>query len=327
MKVLVTGGAGFIGSHLVERLLNEPTVTGVRVADNLATGRRENIQPFLDRIEFIEGDLGDENVRARAVTGVEVIFHEAAIPSVPRSVEAPVENHLNGAHLTLLMLDSARRHNVRRFIYAGSSSAYGESERLPKVEDMAPAPLSPYAASKLAGEHYVAAFAKCYALDAVTLRYFNVFGPRQDPASPYSGVLARFCAAFQGNGDITIFGDGEQSRDFTYVADVVQANFLAAQAPGRLAGQVLNVGTGQAQTLNAIVRALNELTGARKVPRYAPARTGDVRHSLADISRARKVLGFEPRVNFKDGLLRTLQWYGPSPLPSGYGRAGGRPCG
>lgn len=310
MNVLVTGGAGFIGSHLVERLVAEsgPAIS-VRVVDNLLTGRLENLRPFRDRIEFIQGDVADEAVRERAVRDVEVIFHQAAVPSVPRSVKNPVESHLHGVHATLLLLDSARRHRVRRLVYAGSSSAYGGAAVLPSHPGQLPRPASPYAATKLAGEYYLHAFAQCYDLDTVTLRYFNIFGPRQDPSSPYSGVIARFCTAFVRGEPLTIQGDGEQSRDFTYVANVIAANRLAARVPARLGGEVLNVGCGGRYSLNQLVQFLNELTGQDRRPQYAPSREGDVRHSQADIARTREVLGYAPQVDFRAGLAHTLEWY------------------
>jgi len=309
MRVLVTGGAGFIGSHIVEQLLREKDVQEIRVVDNLATGRMDNLQPFLSRIQLIQGDLADAAVCAKAAAGIDVIFHEAAIPSVPRSVDNPLENHLNGAHITILLLEAARKAGVRRVVFAGSSSAYGDSETLPKHEGMLPQPLSPYAATKLAAEHYLAAYAKCYPLDTAVLRYFNIFGPRQDPSSPYSGVIAKFCTAYCRNEPITIFGDGEQSRDFTFVTNAVQANIRAARCPQPLRGQVFNVGCGERFSLNQMVVALNELTGQNRVAEYKPARAGDVKHSLADITRARTILGYEPTVSFKDGLAQTLAWY------------------
>jgi UDP-glucose 4-epimerase len=307
MHVLVTGGAGFIGSHLVERLLTEGAK--VRVIDNLSTGRAENLAPFRERIEFISADLLDDDARRRAVEGVEVIFHEAAIASVPRSVATPVESHLNGAHATLLLLESARQHRVRRLVFAASSSAYGEKEILPKDEAMIPDPVSPYAATKVACEYYLRAFARCYDLDTVSLRYFNIFGPRQDPSSPYSGVIARFCRSFVDDQALTIFGDGEQSRDFTYVTNAVEANWRAATAAGRLDGEVLNVGCGERVTLNRMLDTLNDLTGQRRRAAYAPSRAGDVRHSLADLRRIRERLGYRPIVSFKEGLAKTLEWY------------------
>jgi UDP-glucose 4-epimerase len=312
MKVLVTGGAGFIGSHLVERLVGEPDVQSVRVVDNFSTGDCQNLQPFMSRIELIEGNLVETDVRERAVRGIDVIFHEAAIPSVTRSVEHPAETHWNGAHLTMGLLESARRSGVRRLVFAASSSSYGETPELPKHEDMPPRPLSPYAATKVACEQYVRAYAKCYALDTVSLRYFNVFGPRQSASSPYSGVLARFSEAFCRKKTLTIFGDGEQSRDFTYVTNVVHANLLAARCPKPLGGDVLNIGAGQRTTLNEVITILNEITGERRKPEYQPGRVGDVRHSLASIERARQVLGFRPFVSLREGLVQTLAWYANS---------------
>ena len=309
MRVLVTGGAGFIGSHLIEHLIGDSAVTLVRAADNFSTGKRENIAPFLKRIDFIEGDLLDDAVRERAVAGIDVIFHEAAIPSVPRSVADPISSHLAGEHLTLKMLDSARRAGVRRFIYAGSSSAYGDTAVLPKVETLAPNPRSPYAVSKLAGEYYAAAFAKCYAIDTVSLRYFNVFGPRQDENSPFSAVIAKFCSAFKRNEPLTIHADGSQSRDFCYIENVVAANLLAAKCPSPLGGQVLNIGCGERHTLLEMVLALNRLAGEKREPQFSAPRPGDVQHSQADITRAKIVLGYEPKVLFEEGLARTFDWY------------------
>jgi len=269
----------------------------------------ENIRPFLSRIEFVEGDLLDDAVRERAVRGIDIIFHEAAIPSVPRSVQDPIVSHMAGDHLTLLVLDSARRAGVKRLIYAGSSSAYGDTEVLPKVETMAPNPRSPYAVSKLAGEYYAAAFARCYSIDTVSLRYFNVFGPRQDENSPFSAVIAKFCSAFKRNEPLVIHADGMQSRDFCHVDNVVSANLLAAFSAQPLKGQVLNIGCGERHTLMQMVELLNELSGETRQPQFAPPRPGDVKHSQADIARAREVLGYEPRVRFKEGLAKTFEWY------------------
>lgn len=312
MRVLVTGGAGFIGSHLIEKLLEEPDIQLVRVVDNFSTGDRKNLQPFLSKIEVIEGDLVENGVCERSVRGIDVIFHEAAIPSVSRSVEFPAETHWNGAHLTMVLLENARRAGVRRLVFAGSSSSYGDTPELPKHEDMPPRPCSPYAATKVACEQYVRAYAKCYSLDTVSLRYFNVFGPRQNPFSPYSGVIARYCEAFCRGGPLTIFGDGEQSRDFTYVTNVVQANLLAARCPRPLGGQVLNIGGGLRTTLNGLINLLNEITGEQRKPDYHPGRVGDVRHSLASIERAREVLGYCPFVSLTEGLANTLAWYADS---------------
>ncbi|MEI6236562.1 MAG: SDR family oxidoreductase [Planctomycetota bacterium] len=309
MRALVTGGAGFIGSHLIEALIADPRVTHVRTADNLSTGKLANIRPFFDRIEFIEGDLLDASVREKAVEGIDVIFHEAAIPSVPRSVADPIASHLAGDHLTLHVLDSARRAGVKRLIYAGSSSAYGDTEVLPKVETMPPNPRSPYAVSKLAGEYYAAVFARCYAIDTVTLRYFNVFGPRQDENSPFSAVIAKFCSAFKRNEPLTIHADGQQSRDFCHIDNVVSANLLAAFSTQPLKGEVLNIGCGERHTLIEMVEMLNALSGETRAPNFAPPRPGDVKHSQAGIDRARAVLGYEPRMKFKEGLAKTFEWY------------------
>jgi nucleoside-diphosphate-sugar epimerase len=309
MRVLVTGGAGFIGSHLIENFLKEPDISFIRVVDNYFTGKRENLEPFLSHIECIEGDLLQDTVREQVVQGIDVIFHEAAIPSVSRSVEAPIEAHANGSHLTVLLLESARRAGVRRVVFAGSSSVYGDTLQLPKSEDMLPTPLSPYAATKLACELYAHAFARCYPIDTVTLRYFNVFGPRQDPSSPYSGVIARFCLAFCRNEPLTVYGDGEQTRDFTYVANVVRANLLAARHPDRLGGDVFNIGTGERISLNGLIELLNEITHQQQQVRYQSKRPGDVQNSLADIRKARDRLQYRPLISIREGLSQTLAWY------------------
>jgi UDP-glucose 4-epimerase len=309
MKVLVTGAAGFIGSHLIEHLLHEPDIELVRGVDNFSTGRRKNIEPFLSKMEWIEGDLLDNKVRAQAIQGIDIVFHQAAIPSVPRSVERPVETHLNGAHLTVLLLESARQAGVRRLVFAGSSSAYGDTPQLPKKEEMAPNPLSPYAATKVACEQYVRAYARCYLLDTVILRYFNVFGPRQDPFSTYSGVIARFCQAFCRGDRLNIFGDGEQSRDFTYVSNVVHANLLAARHPVPLQGDVFNIAAGERTSLNGLVALLSKITGEKRQAEHQAERTGDVRHSLADIRKAQEILNYRPSVTLQQGLVHTLAWY------------------
>lgn len=301
---LVTGGAGFIGSHLVDRLIS--LGIAVRVIDDLSTGKRENLN---EKAQFIESSLLNDKARTQAVQGADVIFHLAAIPSVPRSIENPVQSHLNGVHASLLLLDSANKAGVKRIIYSASSSAYGDTPTSPKIEGMTPHPKSPYAATKLAAEHYMAAFAKCYDIDTCSLRYFNIFGPRQDPNSPYSGVLAKFCIAYRDETPATINGDGEQSRDFTYVLNAVEANILAMMHEHQLNGTVFNIGCGESISLNEIITKLNNLTSRSTWPNYGPERPGDVKHSLADINLAKKVLGYYPIVYFEEGLERTFRWY------------------
>lgn len=306
-RYLVTGAAGFIGRSIAAALLARGE--SVRGIDNFIAGKRENLTG-LDGLEFLEGDLTDAAACARACEGVEIVFHEAALASVPRSVVDPIASNRNGVDATLNLLLAARAAGVRRVVYAGSSSAYGDTPTLPKREDMMPDPISPYAVTKLASEHYVRSFAKVYGLETVTLRYFNVFGPYQDPASPYSGVLAVFCRRMVAGEQPTIYGDGEQSRDFTYIDNVVEANLLAAAAPAeKVSGQTINAATGQRITLNQTFDLLCEITGYRGRPAYGPPRTGDVRDSLADIQRARELLGYEPRVDFREGLRRTVEWY------------------
>ena len=302
--VLVTGGAGFIGSHLVEALLNEGW--SVRVVDSLATGHRRNLAPFAGRIDFLEGNLVDFDVCARAVEGVEYVLHQAAIPSVPRSVRDPLESHASGPTATLNVLEAARRAGVRRVVFAASSSAYGETLELPKHEAMLPHPLSPYAAGKLAGEHYVRVYAQTMGLDGVSLRYFNVFGPRQDPSSPYSGVISLFAKRMAAGERPIIFGDGAQTRDFTYVANVVAANLAALKSPVPLGGQVLNVGTGRRVSLLDLVDAINQALGTNLTPEFQPPRVGDVLHSQASLDHVARVLGYRPVVDFEEGIARTL---------------------
>jgi UDP-glucose 4-epimerase len=301
--IVVTGGAGFIGSHLVEALLREGQ--RVRVVDNLSTGRRSNLA-HLHGYDWLEGDLADFDVCRRAVAGAEYVFHEAAIPSVPRSVREPLASHSSGPTATLNMLEASRQAGVRRFMFAASSSAYGETEELPKHEDMFPRPLSPYAAGKLAGEDYVRVYAHTMGLDGVSLRYFNVFGPRQDPSSPYSGVISLFAKAMSQGKRPVILGDGLQSRDFTFVTNVVAANLAALRAERPLNGVVLNVGTGRRVTLLELVQAINEVLGTRLEPEFQPPRPGDVRHSQASLKRVQEVLGYRPSVDFEEGLRRTL---------------------
>lgn len=306
-KYLVTGAAGFIGRSITAALLKRGEA--VRGIDNFITGKRENLAG-LEAMEFVEGDLTDPQDCARACDGVEVVFHEAALASVPRSVADPASTNLHCVTATMNLLVAARAAGVRRVVYAGSSSAYGDTPVLPKHESMLPNPISPYAVAKLAGEHYMRAFARVYRLETVVLRYFNVFGPFQDPTSHYSGVLAIFCRRMIAGEQPTIFGDGEQSRDFTYIDNVVHANLLAADAPAaKVAGQMMNIATGSQITLNETFRILCELTGYTGEPAYGPLRTGDVRDSLADIRLAGELLGYRPTVDFREGLRRTVEWY------------------
>ena len=306
-KFLVTGAAGFIGRSIAAALLERgETVRGV---DSFITGKRENLIG-LEPMEFIEGNLADPATCERVSAGVEVIFHEAALASVPRSVADPAATNLHCVTATLNLLVAAREAGVRRIVFAGSSSAYGDTPTLPKSEDMLPNPISPYAVAKLAGEQYMRAFARVYGLETVVLRYFNVFGPFQDPTSHYSGVLAVFCRRMLAGDQPTIYGDGEQSRDFTYIDNVVHANLLAAEAPAaRVSGQVMNTATGNRVTLNQILDILRELTGYKGDVEYAPARSGDIRDSLADIGLAAELLGYRPIVELREGLRRTVDWY------------------
>jgi UDP-glucose 4-epimerase len=306
-KYLVTGAAGFIGRSIAAALLaRAETVRGV---DSFITGKRANLAG-LEAMEFVEGDLADPAVCAKACANVEIVFHEAALASVPRSVADPEATNRNCVDATVNLLVAARAAGVRRVVYAGSSSVYGDTPTLPKREEMLPNPMSPYAVAKLAGEHYMRAFARVYGLETVTLRYFNVFGPFQDPASHYSGVLAIFCRKMLANEQPTIYGDGEQSRDFTYIENVVGANLLAASAPvEKVSGRMMNLATGAAVTLNQAFEVLCGLTGYRGKPAYAEPRAGDIRHSLADISLAGKLLGYAPQVDFCEGIRRTVEWY------------------
>jgi len=304
---LVTGAAGFIGRSIAAALLARGE--SVRGIDSFIAGKRSNLVG-LEKMDFIEGDLTDPAACARACEGVEIVFHEAALASVPRSVADPVGTNLHCVTATLNLLVAARAAGVRRVVYAGSSSAYGDTPELPKHEEMLPNPISPYAVAKLAGEHYMRAFARVYGLETVVLRYFNVFGPYQDPTSHYSGVLAIFCRRMLAGEQPTIYGDGEQSRDFTFIDNVVHANLLAAAAPAEMvSGQMMNAATGSRITLNDTFRILCDLTGYTGEPAYAPSRAGDIRDSLADIRLAGKLLGYSPIVDFREGLRRTVEWY------------------
>ena len=302
---LVTGGAGFIGSHLTEELIRRGE--RVRVADSLITGHRKNLA-HLSGVEFLQGDVADLAVATRAVQGVDYVLHQAAIPSVPRSVEDPITSNRANIDATLSILVAARDAGVKRVVYAGSSSAYGNTPTLPKNEDMPTNPLSPYALQKLVGEQYMQMFTSLYGLETVTIRYFNVFGPRQDPSSPYSGVISVFAKALLDNKAPTIHGDGEQTRDFTYVANVVDGVLRAVNAPGA-SGQVVNIATGTRISLNQLFASMRDAIGSRLEPLYGPARQGDVKDSLADITRARTLLGYEPSVSLEDGLKNTIEWY------------------
>ncbi len=313
-QYLVTGAAGFIGRSIAAALVARGD--SVRGIDSLITGKRANLAGLeamefgQQGMEFIEGDLTDPETCKKACAGVEIVFHEAALASVPRSVADPITTNANCVDATVNLLNAARAAGVRRVIYAGSSSVYGDTPTLPKHEQMLPQPQSPYAVAKLAAEHYMRAFTHVYGLETVTLRYFNVFGPYQDPTSHYSGVLAIFCRKMLAGEQPIIYGDGEQSRDFTFIANVVAANLLAASAPAeRVSGQFMNVATGTAATLNQTFQILSELTGYKGNPAYADPRSGDIRHSLADISLARDLLGYEPQVDFREGLRRTVEWY------------------
>ena len=303
---LVTGGAGFIGSHIAAALVERGD--RVRVLDNLSTGHRENLPAGGDRVEFLHGDLNDRELVARAVAGVDCVFHQAALASVPRSVEAPLDTNAACVTGTVALLDAARRAGVRRVVYAGSSSAYGEQVKSPKSEGDLPAPISPYGAAKLAGEYYCQAFTATYGLETVVLRYFNVFGPRQDPNSPYSAVIPLFITALLAGRRPTVFGDGHQSRDFTYVDNVVQGNLCAADAAGA-SGRVFNVANGRSTSLLDLLAELNRLLGTAVEPLHAPPRAGDIRESLADIRAAQSILGYQPRVGFQEGLQRSLAYY------------------
>ena len=305
---LVTGIAGFIGSSIARALLARGDE--VRGVDNYSTGKRENIAEIMQQIDFREADLLDLDAVHQACKGVDYVFHEAAIPSVPKSVLDPLGSNQANVDGTVHVLIAAKEAKVKRVVYAASSSAYGDTPTLPKREDMPPNPISPYAVAKLASEYYMTSFYRCYGLETVCLRYFNVFGPRQDPSSPYSGVLARFITQMLAGEDPTIFGDGTQSRDFTYIDNTVDANLLAASAAAELtAGKVLNVATGTRVDLNATFQLLKKIIGSKGNVKYGPDRAGDVKHSLADLSRTEKALGYKPKVSFEEGLRRTVAWY------------------
>jgi len=303
-RFLLTGGAGFIGAHIVKRLVGEGAV--VRVVDNLSTGQVARLETLRCSIEYVEADLADNLVSDEVVKDVDYVLHQAAIPSVQRSVRDPIGTNRANVTATLNLLESCRKTGIRRFVYAASSSAYGDTEVLPKSEEMPPNPLSPYALQKLAGEHYCKLYYSLYGLETVCLRYFNVFGPGQDPHSEYSAVIPKFISKLLINELITVYGDGEQSRDFTYVENVVDANLLALQAT-KACGKVLNVGCGERITLNTLIQLLEEIVGVKAKVSYSASKPGDVRHSLADINLARRLLEYEPKVMVKEGLRRTVE--------------------
>jgi UDP-glucose 4-epimerase len=305
-KFLITGGAGFIGSNICKALVSQGCF--VRVLDNLLTGKKNNLAGIMDKIEFIEADMGDELVAREAMKGIDVVFHEGALPSVPRSIDDPAAAHKHCVDATFTLLLAARDAGIKRFIYAASSSAYGDTPTMPKVETMPVSPLSPYAVGKLVGEFYCSVFSNVFGLETISLRYFNVFGPNQDPRSAYAAAIPAFVTSILKNKPPTIYGDGQQSRDFTYVDNVVQANLLAARAK-KTSGQVINIACGSSVTVNEIIDIINQTLGKNIKPIYAEARAGDVKHSLADITAARNLIGFEPTVSFKNGLQKVIAWY------------------
>ncbi len=305
-RLLVTGGAGFIGSNICRRLVSEGCF--VRVVDNLSTGHLHNLDAVIDKVEFIQADMGDPAVARKAMDGVDVVLHQGALPSVPKSVEDPAATHKHCVDATFNLLMAARDARIKRFVYAASSSAYGESLTLPKVETMQTAPLSPYAAAKLVGEYYCKVFYAVYGLETISLRYFNIFGPHQDPTSQYAAAIPAFVTLILKDTPPTVYGDGQQSRDFTHVDNVVAANLLAAQAEATH-GEVLNIACGEQITINAVIEHINRCVGKRVKPLYVPDRPGDVKHSMADISLAEKVIGYKPVVQFAEGLEKAIEWY------------------
>jgi UDP-glucose 4-epimerase len=307
-RYVVTGGAGFIGSTLVRNLLEEAE-SSVAVLDNYLTGKRDNLSSLGGRFEMHDADIRDYDAVRRSLAGADVVFHLAAIPSVPRSIHEPVPSHEVNVDGTFNVLRAAVEAGVRRVVYAASSSAYGDTETLPKVETMEPRPKSPYAVQKLVGEHYAAAFRECYGLETVSLRFFNVYGPRQDPSSPYSGVISVFMRCLLEGASPTVYGDGEQTRDFTYVEDVAALCRKAAAAPPAACGRTYNAGNGDRYTLNQVWETLGRIHGSRIPVVYQPPRAGDVRDSQADTRAAREMLGHAPRFTLEEGLRRTLSWY------------------
>ena len=303
---LITGGAGFIGSNICKKLVSQGCF--VRVIDNLLTGKKSNLEDFIDKIEFIEADMGDEKIARTAMKGVDVVLHQGALPSVPRSVEDPSLTHKHCVDATFTLLLAARDAGIKRFVYASSSSAYGDTPTMPKVETMPPMPLSPYAVGKLVGEYYCSVFHKVFGLETISLRYFNVFGPQQDPTSQYAAAIPAFVTAILKDKQPIVFGDGLQSRDFTYVDNIVEANILAARTK-ETKGEVINIACGQAVTVNETIDLIDEMLGKNIKPIFADSRPGDVKHSLADISASGNIIGFKPVIQFKEGLQLAIDWY------------------
>ncbi len=302
----MTGGAGFIGSNIAAKLVSQGCF--IRVIDNLLTGKKDNLTGIIDRIEFIEADMGDEKIARTCMKDIDVVLHQGALPSVPRSVDDPAATHKHCVDATFTLLLAARDAGIKRFVYASSSSAYGDTPTLPKLESMQPQPLSPYAVGKLVGEYYCSVFYKVFGLETISLRYFNVFGPHQDPTSQYAAAIPAFVTAILKDEPPTVFGDGLQSRDFTYIDNVVEANLLAARAE-HTAGEVLNIACGQAVTVNETIDVINELLGKNIKPLYDAPRPGDVKHSLADITAAKKTIAYKPTIPFKQGLKLAINWY------------------
>jgi nucleoside-diphosphate-sugar epimerase len=305
-KFLVTGGAGFIGSNICKKLVSQRCF--VRVVDNLLTGKKSNLADIIDKVEFIQADMGDEDVARSAMKDIDFCLHQGALPSVPRSIDNPAATHQHCLNATFTLLLAARDAGVKRFVYASSSSAYGDTPTLPKIETMRPQPLSPYAAAKLAGEYYAKVFYEVFGLETISLRYFNVFGPHQDPTSQYAAAIPAFVTAILKDEQPTVYGDGKQSRDFTYVDNVVEANLLAAKAK-KTCGEVINIACGRAVTVNETIDTINGLAGKNIKPIYTDPRPGDVKHSLADITLAKRTIGYKPAVLFREGLQKATGWY------------------
>ncbi len=305
-RFLITGGAGFIGSNICRQLVSEGCF--VRVVDNLITGNKANLDGIIDKIEYIEADMGDPNIAGGLMKDIDIVLHQGAVPSVPKSVDDPATTHKHCVDATFTLLLAARDAGVKRFVYAASSSSYGDSPTMPKVETMVTNPLSPYAVAKLVGEYYCKVFYSVFGLETIALRYFNVFGPNQDPTSQYAAAIPAFVTAILKDQSPTVYGDGEQSRDFSYIDNVVEANLLAGRAP-KTEGQVVNIACGEQITINAVIGLINQLLGKDVKTNYAPQRAGDVKHSLADITLAEKVIGYKPVTDFRTGLEKAIQWY------------------